>query len=212
MIFNEQKKYESILFDFTYLKNQDAFDNKIQQSVTTIELDENFRESYVEIIERFYQLFESIYTYYRDYKSLIANVHDGYFIEYNLESILQNQEGKRLMIEAAYLYGVMLFLLDRLIPALARERLIVCYIRYKGQNSSDYVNDVCKLARATGYYYNPKTGVEILPKTNYPCDYFGRFPIERVLVENLINTIKDDDVYNQLAAYPNPDQRSVALS
>jgi len=52
------------------------------------------------------------------------------------------------------MYGVMLLLLDRLVPALARERLVVCYIRYKGQNSSDFVNEVCKLVRGTGYSYN----------------------------------------------------------
>ena len=96
-------------------------------------------------------------------------------------------------------------------PSIARERLVVCYIRYKGQNSSDFVNDVCKLVKTTGYYYNPKTQAELLPK-NYPCDYFGRFSIDRVLTEHLINTIKDDDVYNQLAAYPNPEHRSMALS
>lgn len=41
------------------------------------------------------------------------------------------------MIEMFYLYGVMLLLADRLIPAIARERMIVCYIRYKGQNFSE---------------------------------------------------------------------------
>lgn len=62
----------------------------------------------------------------------MSNVHEGYFIDYNLEAILLNTEGKRLLIEVFYLYGVMLLLLDRLIPAIARERLVVCYIRYKG--------------------------------------------------------------------------------
>jgi WASH complex subunit strumpellin len=61
---------------------------KIQSSVQTIELDENFREAYMEIIERFFQLFESIYNYYKDFKTFISNVHEGYFIDYNLESIL----------------------------------------------------------------------------------------------------------------------------
>jgi WASH complex subunit strumpellin len=51
----------------------------------------------------------------------------------------------------------MLLLMDRLVPSIARERLVVCYIRYKGQNSSDYVNEVCKLVRSTGYQYDPKT-------------------------------------------------------
>jgi WASH complex subunit strumpellin len=109
------------------------------------------------------------------------------------------------------MYGVMLLLLDRLIPANARERLVICYIRYKGQNSSEYINEVCKLVRGTGYSYNTKTKTEIVPK-NYPMDYFSRYPVDRVLTEYLINSIKDDDIYNQLTAYPNAEHRSVALA
>jgi WASH complex subunit strumpellin len=179
--------------------------------VRTIELDEGFREQYMEIIERFFNLFESIYNYYKDFKTFVSNVDEGYFIDYNFEALLQNQEAKRLLIESVHMYGVMLLLLDRLVPALARERLVVCYLRYKGQNSSDYVNEVCKLVRGTGYSYNPKTKVEVLPK-NYPLDYFSRYPINIVQVEYLINAVKDDDVYNQLPAYPNAEHRSVALA
>lgn len=105
----------------------------------------------------------------------------------------------------------MLLLQDRLIPAIARERLVVCYIRYKGNNSSDFVNEVCKLVRNTGYSYNNKTKVEVIPK-NYPVEYFSRFSVDKSFTEHLINQIKDDDIYSQLAAYPNPEHRSVALA
>lgn len=86
----------------------------------------------MEIIERFFLVFDSIYNYYKEFKTFISNVHEGYFIDWNLETILLNQEGKRLLIEVIYLYGVMLLLLDRLVPSLARERLVISYIRYKG--------------------------------------------------------------------------------
>lgn len=89
----------------------------------------------------------------------------------------------------------MLLLQDRLIPSLARERLVVCYIRYKGQNSSDFINEIYKLVKATGYHYNPRTRQETFPQ-NYPIDYFSRFNVDKVLIEQLINTLKDDDVYN----------------
>ena len=101
---------------------QDQCDEKIQSNIDLIDIDEQFKESYLEIIERFYTLFESIYQYY---------------IDYNIEQILQEKEGKRLLIEAFYNYGVMLLLLDRLIPPLARERMMVCYIRYKSAVGSD---------------------------------------------------------------------------
>lgn len=54
LLYYEQKKYEAILFDFSYLKNQDIYDAKIQGNIDLIDLDENFRESYMEIIERFF--------------------------------------------------------------------------------------------------------------------------------------------------------------
>ena len=54
IILKELRRYESILFGFEYLKAQDVFDQKIQTSVKTIELDEGFRESYMEIIDRFF--------------------------------------------------------------------------------------------------------------------------------------------------------------
>lgn len=167
LILDEYKRYENILFAFDYLTNQEACDSKIQSSISTIELDEGFRESYMEIIERFFQLFESIHNYYKDFKNFIANVHEGSFIDYSFETLLVNQEAKRLLVESVYLFGVMLILQDRLIPAIVRERLVVCYIRYKGNNSSDFVNEVCKLVKTTGYSFNSKTQIEILPK-NYP--------------------------------------------
>jgi hypothetical protein len=50
---------------------------------------------------------------------------------------MQEKEGKRLLIEVYYNFGVMLLLLDRLIPSLARERIMVCYCRYKSALGSD---------------------------------------------------------------------------
>ena len=52
-------------------------DAKIQANIDLIELDENFRESYIEIIERFFQLFDSIFNYYKELKAFVANVHEG---------------------------------------------------------------------------------------------------------------------------------------
>ena len=56
---------------------------------------------------------------------------ENYYIDYALENVLGEKEGKRLLIEVFYNYGVMLLLLDRLIPSVARERMMVCYVRYK---------------------------------------------------------------------------------
>jgi len=206
----EYKKYEKIMFDFSYLDNADALDDQIQNNVDLIELDENFKESYQDIIVRFFDLFESIYTYYDDLKRFIENVHQEHFIDHTIETILLNSEGKCLMLEIFYLYGVMLLLMDRLIPSIARERLVICYSRYIGQNASDLYSKVVKLVKGTGYTYDKETRKEHLPK-NYPAEYFNRFFIEKKLIEQLVNQMRDDEVYKRLSAYPDPEHRSAAL-
>lgn len=64
------------------------------------------------------------------------------------------------------------------------------------------------MCKSTGAAFN---GDDHKLPQRYPMDYFSRFKVDRILIENLINLLKDDDVYNQLAAYPNPAHRSVAL-
>lgn len=53
-----------------------------------IDLEENFRDAYIDIIERFFALFDAIYNYYKDFKIFIDNVHEGFFIDYSIEAIL----------------------------------------------------------------------------------------------------------------------------
>jgi len=51
-------------------------------------LDESFKESYMEIIDRFYTLFESIYKYYTTVTTYLADINEGKYIEFTLEAIL----------------------------------------------------------------------------------------------------------------------------
>ena len=67
---------------------------------------------------------------------------------------MQEKEGKRLLIEAFYNYGVMLLLLDRLIPSVARERIMVCYVRYKGAFGTETTIQVAKMCKNTGAVFN----------------------------------------------------------
>jgi hypothetical protein len=41
-----------------------------------------------------------------------------------------DDNGKQLMAEALYLFGVMLILLDELIDGVVRERMLISYLRY----------------------------------------------------------------------------------
>lgn len=56
--YSEQQKYLVILYDLAYIQDMDRYDNAINDSVEYSELDESFKESYFEIIKRFYDLFE----------------------------------------------------------------------------------------------------------------------------------------------------------
>ena len=70
--------------------------------------------------------------YYTGLQQFLTDVEDGIYIEYTFEAILYDPDGKRLMCESLYLYGVMLLLIDRLIPGPVRERLIVAHFRARG--------------------------------------------------------------------------------
>ena len=67
-----------------------------------IEIDEQFKESYLDIIERFYTLFESIYQYQTETNEFVARVRENYYIDYSIETVLTEKEGKRLLIEVYY--------------------------------------------------------------------------------------------------------------
>lgn len=77
---------------------------------------------------------------------------EAVFIQYTVELVLQNFEGKKLFCEAFYLYGCMLLLMDNLIIGPVREKLVIAYYRYKGgQSAITFINQVCKLCKDTGY-------------------------------------------------------------
>ena len=117
-----------------------------------IAIDEHFKETYVDLLERFYILFESIHTYYCDIHRVLEEITDGVFVQYTYENLLQHSEGKKLGCEMYFVYGCMLLLMDRLIIGPVRERLIVAYYRYKGgMTNLESLNDVIKLTVSTGY-------------------------------------------------------------
>lgn len=120
---------------------------------------------------------------------------------------MQDVEGKKLFAEAFYLYGCMLLLMDTLLPGPSREKLIIAYYRYKGgQTAITYINEVTKLCSDTGFTPDGKR-----PEL-YPEEYLGRFPLPEDLMVEVINSIKDDDIYKFTAIYPSADHRSIALA
>lgn len=82
-----------------------------------------------------------------------------------------------MIAEVMHHYAAMLFLLDRLIPAVARERIVSCYVRYMGGAASEHKARVCRLIKNTGYFVNRHTNEETIPE-KYPAKYFSRFKLD----------------------------------
>ncbi|XP_071441255.1 WASH complex subunit 5 isoform X2 [Hetaerina americana] len=207
---HDQQKYGDIICDFSYFKNSDEFDRKIDSNPQLQDLDEEFRENYIEILTRFYLAFESIHKYVSDLNHFIYDLEEGVYIQQNLENVLLSEDGKQLLCEALYLYGVMLLVVDGHVfgNGAVRERLVVSHLRYSTRRSSADSNadDVCKLLRSTGLISGSKRPL------NYPEDYFKRIPVNETFIEMILGRLRSDDVYSQVSAYPLPEHRSVALS
>ncbi|CAH1773129.1 unnamed protein product [Owenia fusiformis] len=203
-------KYGDLLSDFSYFRNAEYFDNKIDSKEELQDLDAEFQENNIEILTRFYLAFESVHKYVVDLNRFLEDLDEGVYIQQTLESVLLNEDGKQVMSEVLYLYGVMLLIIDLRMEGPVRERMMVSYHRYSSQSStsSSNVDDVCKLLRSTGF----STQATSKRPTQYPESYFGRVPINKTFINMLIGRLRSDDVYNQISAYPFPEHRSTALA
>lgn len=54
------------------------------------DLDEEFKEVHLGILERFYLLFESIYKYIKDFERFLQDLEDGVFIQHTFEVTVPN--------------------------------------------------------------------------------------------------------------------------
>ncbi|XP_053415600.1 WASH complex subunit 5 isoform X2 [Nycticebus coucang] len=206
----DQQKYGDIIFDFSYFKGPELWESKLEAKPELQDLDEEFRENNIEIVTRFYLAFQSVHKYIVDLNRYLEDLNEGVYIQQTLESVLLNEDGKQLLCEALYLYGVMLLVIDQKIEGEVRERMLVSYYRYSAARSSadSNMDDICKLLRSTGYSSQP--GAK--RPSNYPESYFQRVPINESFISMVIGRLRSDDIYNQVSAYPLPEHRSTALA
>eukprot|EP00667_Euglena_gracilis_P000875 EG_transcript_875 len=206
------REFQEVLADFGYLRGEDEFERRIRSHQRLLDLDVEFRETHTALLHRFYLLFEAVYKYVSDYNKFLQDVEDGVFIQQTYESIFVNTDGKQLMAEALYLYGVMLLLLDQKIEGVVRERLLVSYLRNTANvKYSAHFDEVCKLCRQTGFSmkYGKAPGQH---PVGYPEEYFARVAIKPAVIRMTIGRLRSDDVYQMAANYPDPEHRSTALS
>uniref|UniRef100_A0A8C9R7B2 WASH complex subunit 5 n=1 Tax=Scleropages formosus TaxID=113540 RepID=A0A8C9R7B2_SCLFO len=201
---SDQQKYGDIICDFSYFKGPEYYEGKLETKPELQDLDEEFRENNIEILYDYCQMHKKWKALYLD------DLNEGVYIQQTLETVLLNEDGKQLLCEALYLYGVMLLVIDQKIEGEVRERMLVSYYRYSAARSSadSNLDDICKLLRSTGYSSQP--GAKRPP--SYPESYFQRVPISPTFVSMVIGRLRSDDIYNQVSAYPLPEHRSTALA
>ncbi|KAM6457749.1 WASH complex subunit 5 [Liasis olivaceus] len=205
----DQQKYGDIIFDFSYFKGPEVCESRLEAKPDLQDLDDEFRENNIEILTRFYLAFQSVHKYIVDLNRYLDDLSEGIYIQQTLETVLLNEDGKQLLCEALYLYGVMLLVIDQKIEGEVRERMLVSYYRYSAARSADSnMDDICKLLRSTGYSSQP--GAK--RPANYPESYFSRVPINEPFISMVIGRLRSDDIYNQVSAYPLPEHRSTALA
>lgn len=159
-------KHADIIHDFSYFQKADTIGRRLAASADLQAVDAAFCDQHIDILTRFYQSFESIHLYALELRSILAELDAGAFLQQTLESVLQADEGRQLLIEAVYLYGVQLLVVDQHIAHVTRERLLVSYYRYRTETQGESsIDEVCKLLRSTG--------AEGRRAATYPEDYFA---------------------------------------
>lgn len=158
--------YTDIVHDFGYFQKADTIAARLASNADSQALDVAFCNQHIDILTRFYQSFESIHLYILELRSVLDELESGAFLQQTLETVLHGDESRQLLIESVYLYGVMLLVVDRHIPHLTRERLLVSYYRYRTVTQGEStIDEVCKLLRSTG-----EPGKRA---PTYPEDYFA---------------------------------------
>ncbi|XP_068618614.1 WASH complex subunit 5 isoform X2 [Battus philenor] len=202
-----QQKYQDIILDFSYFEVSDVQEKKINSNLKLQDIDDDLKEKYLDLITRFYLLFENIYQYILDLNTFVEQLNDGAFIQQTIDTVMKDVEGKQLLCESLYLYGSMLLLCDLYIPGPVRERLLVAFYRYSTSQSQSNVDDVCKLLRETGY-----DQLHARRPLDYPVEYFSRVAIHPEFVDKVVGKLRSEDIYNQLSVYTIPEHQASALA
>lgn len=208
----DKNKYGELLnLDLSYFsgQNDEHFETKLESNEALKNADEELKETHVELLSRFYKLFESIHRYVTDLNAILQDLEEGRFIQNSLESIFLDVDGRQLLCEALFLYGVMLLTLDFHVSGPIRERILVAYFRYSGEQNSceSKLEDIAQLLRSTDY-----SNFMSKRPPGYPESFFKRVLIPENYIRMVIGRLRSDDIYNQARCYPNPEHRCTAFA
>ncbi len=212
----DQLAYGELLPDFGYFKLSDAFDRKVEADERLLAKDEELRETYIELLAKFYLAFESVHRYAVDLERYLAELEEGVYIQQSVDSVLLDDDGKQLLCEALHLLGVILLTLELAIEGPVRERMLVAYYRHyysavrSAAAADSNIDDVCNLVRSTGFLSSSSATAKRPP--NYPEELFRRAKVRPAFARLVIGRLRSDDLYNMIASYPRPEHRSTGLA
>ena len=95
----DKHKYGRLLRqDFQYFKTLDSLEQSLERDEKLKRLDEGLKEFYFKDLDRFYRLFDSIFKYAMNLIRYVSDLEEGLFLQYDLDTIFQNETGKQLMV------------------------------------------------------------------------------------------------------------------
>ena len=96
-----------------------------------------------------------------------------------------------------------------------REKLLVAHIRFNCSSHLPNLENISMLCRlhppvtTTIHQYDSASFMIIVRN---PQDLLARFPFPKKIIDSIICSIRDGDLYRSLRYYPDPQHRTVALS
>ncbi|BBM98849.1 WASH complex subunit strumpellin [Marchantia polymorpha subsp. ruderalis] len=225
---NTDSRFAPVIFGFRYLKSPELFEERIEASADLLALDDEFRETYQNFLERIFFLFDGIVKYYSDVMRYLEDLQEGVYIESTVESVLVDEEGRQLLVEAVTLHGVLILLLEHRLSGPLREQLVIGYYRSRGSTDIPNFDAICTLCRSS-----PSPSVSAMASVasfaqllqgapppvpsnmlmiSRPEELLANFLFPKHVIQTMIGQLLSDDLYHQVRHYPNPEHRSTALS
>ncbi|XP_038989375.1 WASH complex subunit 5-like isoform X3 [Phoenix dactylifera] len=218
------RRFDAVLFDLRYFDSPNDFESRIEGNEELEALEDCLRESCSAYMQRFFLLMTGAVIYHLELLKYLNDlqmhfvIQEGLYGQSTLDRVLDNQYGRQLLTESIALFGCMLILMEHCLSGHLREKLLVAHLRHDCCFDSPNLEHICLICRAhmppSGPFHHSgspfvNSGMVSVQKTE---DLFARFPFPKLVVDAVIHRLRNDDLYNQVHHYPDPQHRTVALS
>ncbi|XP_077250204.1 uncharacterized protein LOC143889756 isoform X2 [Tasmannia lanceolata] len=209
--------YDQVLFDLRYFDSPDDYEARIEGNVALEALEDQLRESCSAFMERFFLLANGVVLYYQELVKYLHDLQEGVHVQSTLERVMVNENGRQLLTESLKLFGCLLLLMEHRMGGFLREKLLVAYVRHDRCFDAPNLDNICSLCRSHSSQYavirqfHTSASISSMISVPKPENLFSRFPFPAQVLDAIISRLRDDDLYNQVRHYPDPEHRTVAL-